>query len=75
MNQYGFGKKSGKPIGSKTKKPIGSDTRTLTYDAASQITATTDTNPLHNRSYGYDALGRLIHQTNKRIKGVRLEWH
>ncbi len=35
---------------------VGGDTRTLTYDAASRITQTTDTNPVYNRSYDYDAL-------------------
>ncbi|MBP6076795.1 MAG: RHS repeat protein, partial [Nitrosomonas sp.] len=44
--------------------PIGGDTRTLTYDAASHITNTTDTNPLYNRSFDYDALDRLTGQTD-----------
>lgn len=35
---------------------VGSDTRTLTYDAASRITQTTDTNPMYNRTYDYDGL-------------------
>ena len=43
-----------------TQHPIGSDTRTLTYDAASQIIQTSDTNPVNNRGYSYDALGRLV---------------
>ena len=43
---------------------IGSDTRTLTYDAASRITQTTDTNPMNNRTYDYDALDRLISQAD-----------
>jgi RHS repeat-associated protein len=43
-----------------TQHPIGSDTRTLTYDAASQIIQTSDTNPAYNRGYSYDELGRLI---------------
>ncbi len=43
---------------------VGSDTRTLTYDAASRITQTTDTNPVTNRSYDYDALDRLISQSD-----------
>ncbi|MBK6957193.1 MAG: hypothetical protein IPH22_01275 [Nitrosomonas sp.] len=38
---------------------VGSDTRTLTYDAASRITQTTDTNPVTNRTYDYDALDRF----------------
>jgi len=37
---------------------VGSDTRTLTYDAASRITQTTDTNPAYNRTYDYDELDR-----------------
>ncbi len=43
---------------------VGSDTRTLTYDAASRITQTADTNPVYNRSYDYDALDRLIGQSD-----------
>lgn len=44
--------------------PAGNDTRTLTYDPASRITQTTDTNPLYNRSYDYDALDRLTSQSD-----------
>jgi len=44
--------------------PVGNDTRALTYDPASRITQTTDTNPLYNRSYDYDALDRLIGQSD-----------
>ncbi len=40
--------------------PVGSDTRTLTYDTASRITQTTDTNPVTNRAYDYDALDQRI---------------
>ena len=43
---------------------VGSDTRTLTYDAASRITNTTDTNPVNNRTYDYDGLDRLISQSD-----------
>ncbi len=43
---------------------VGSDTRTLTYDAASRITQTTDANPVNNRTYDYDALDRLISQSD-----------
>lgn len=43
---------------------VGSDTRTLTYDVASRITQTADTNPVYNRSYDYDALDRLISQSD-----------
>lgn len=43
---------------------VGSDTRTLTYDAASRITNTTDTNPVYNRTYDYDALDRLTSQAD-----------
>ncbi|MDP3222486.1 MAG: RHS repeat-associated core domain-containing protein, partial [Rubrivivax sp.] len=43
---------------------VGSDTRTLTYDAASRITQTTDTNPVYNRTYDYDALDRLVSQSD-----------
>lgn len=42
-----------------TQHPMGSDTRTITYDAASQIIQTSDTNPVYNRGYTYDELGRL----------------
>ncbi len=45
-----------------SQHPLGSDTRTLTYDVASQITATVDTNPVYNRNYSYDELGRVISQ-------------
>lgn len=45
-------------------QPVGGDTRTLTYDAASRITQTTDTNPAYNRSYDYDVLDRLISQSD-----------
>ena len=44
--------------------PVGNDTRTLTYDAASRITNTTDTNPVYNRTYDYDGLDRLISQSD-----------
>ncbi|MBX9917459.1 MAG: L,D-transpeptidase family protein [Nitrosomonas sp.] len=44
--------------------PVGNDIRTLTYDPASRITQTTDTNPLYNRSYDYDALDRLVSQSD-----------
>lgn len=44
--------------------PLGGNTRTLTYDAASRITNTTDTNPVYNRTYDYDALSRLTSQAN-----------
>jgi len=44
--------------------PVGSDTRTLTYDAASRVTQTTDTNPVTNRTYDYDGLDRLISQSD-----------
>ncbi|QOJ22365.1 MAG: RHS repeat protein [Gammaproteobacteria bacterium] len=45
--------------------PVGSDTRTLTYDAASRIINTADTNnPAYNRSYDYDALDRLTSQSD-----------
>ncbi|MBX9893671.1 MAG: hypothetical protein K2Y09_00620 [Nitrosomonas sp.] len=44
--------------------PVGNDTRTLIYDLASRITQTTDTNPLYNRSYDYDALDRLTSQSD-----------
>ncbi|WP_297326057.1 hypothetical protein [Nitrosomonas sp.] len=47
-----------------TTHPIGGDTRTLTYDAASRITNTTDSNPIYNRSFDYDALHRLTGQTD-----------
>ena len=43
---------------------VGSDTRTLTYDAASRITQTIDTNPVYNRTYDYDGLDRLISQSD-----------
>ena len=43
-----------------TQHPMGSDMRTLSYDAASQIIQTSDTNPVYNRGYTYDELGRLI---------------
>ncbi|NBQ70604.1 MAG: RHS repeat protein, partial [Nitrosomonadaceae bacterium] len=52
--------------------PVGNDTRTLTYDPASRITQTTDTNPLYNRSYDYDALDRLVSQSDN--NGFKL-WH
>ncbi|MCB1948820.1 RHS repeat-associated core domain-containing protein [Nitrosomonas sp.] len=45
-----------------TQYLLGSDTLSLSYDAASQITATTGANPAYTRSYGYDELGRLIRQ-------------
>jgi len=45
--------------------PIGGDTRTLTYDAASRIINTADTNnPAYNRTYDYDALDRLTSQSD-----------
>lgn len=44
--------------------PVGSDTPTLAYDAASRITATTDTNPVYNRTYDYDPLNRLTGQSD-----------
>ena len=44
--------------------PVGSDTRTITYDAANRITQTTDTNPVYNRSFDYDALDRLTGQSD-----------
>lgn len=47
-----------------TQHPIGSDTRTLSYDAASRITNTTDTNSIYNRSYDYDPLNHLTGQTD-----------
>jgi YD repeat-containing protein len=43
---------------------VGSDTRTLTYDAASHIIQTADTNPVYNRTYDYDGLNRLISQSD-----------
>jgi len=46
-----------------TQHLLGADTQTLTYDAASQITNTTHTNPVYNHTYEYDALSRLIRQT------------
>jgi RHS repeat-associated protein len=43
---------------------IGSSTRTLTYDAAGQITTIQDSAvPALNATYGYDNLGRLITYT------------
>jgi RHS repeat-associated protein len=44
--------------------PMGGDTRIITYDAASRITQTTDTNAVYNRSFDYDALDRLTNQTD-----------
>ncbi|NBQ68298.1 MAG: RHS repeat protein [Nitrosomonadaceae bacterium] len=44
--------------------PAGSDTRTLIYDPASRITQTTGIDPMHNRSYDYDALNRLTSQSD-----------
>ena len=44
--------------------PAGGNTRTLAYDAASRITQTVDTNPIYDRTYDYDALGRLTSQAN-----------
>jgi len=41
---------------------IGGYTRTITYDAASRITNTADTNPIYNRSFDYDANNRLTRQ-------------
>jgi YD repeat-containing protein len=43
-----------------TQHPMGGDTRAITYDAANQIIQTNDTNPVYNRGYTYDELGRLI---------------
>lgn len=43
---------------------VGSDTRILTYNAASCITQTTDTNPVTNRTYDYDTLDRLVSQSD-----------
>ncbi len=43
---------------------VGNDTRTLTYDAASHIIQTADTNPVYNRTYDYDGLDRLISQSD-----------
>jgi RHS repeat-associated protein len=43
-----------------TQHPMGNDTRAITYDATSQIIQTSDTNPVYNRGYTYDELGRLI---------------
>ena len=44
--------------------PMGSDTRTLTFDDASRITQTTDTNPIYNRSFDYDINNRLTNQSD-----------
>ena len=44
--------------------PVGSDTRTLTYDAASRITNTADTNPVYSRTYDYDARNHLVSQSD-----------
>jgi len=44
--------------------PIGGDTRTITYDAASRITNTADTNPIYNRSFDYDVNNRLTNQSD-----------
>ncbi|GKS69654.1 type IV secretion protein Rhs [Nitrosomonas sp. PY1] len=44
--------------------PVGGDTRTLTYDLASRITQTTDTNPIYNRSFDYDVNDRLTNQSD-----------
>ena len=52
------------PNGCLKTHPVGSDTRMLTYDAASRIMQTTDTNPVTNRTYDYDALDRLISQSD-----------
>ncbi|MEQ1721321.1 MAG: DUF6531 domain-containing protein, partial [Nitrosomonas sp.] len=43
---------------------VGSDTRTLTFDAASRITQTADTNPIYNRSFDYDVNNRLTNQSD-----------
>lgn len=44
--------------------PLGADTQTLTYDSASRIVGITHTNPVNNRNYAYDALDRLINQSD-----------
>ncbi|MDR4517690.1 MAG: hypothetical protein MRK00_09950 [Nitrosomonas sp.] len=47
-----------------TQYPLGSDTQTLSYDAANRIIGTTHTNPVNNSNYAYDALDRLISQSD-----------
>ncbi len=47
-----------------TQHPLGSETQALTYDAASRIINTTNTNTVYNRTYEYDANDRLIRQTD-----------
>ncbi|WP_177170334.1 RHS repeat protein [Nitrosomonas marina] len=47
-----------------TGYPLAADTQTLVYDAANRIVNTTHTDPINNRTYEYDALGRLIRQTD-----------
>ena len=43
--------------------PLGSSTRTLGYDAASRITAYTESTAANNQSFGYDSLDRLTNFT------------
>lgn len=52
--------------------PLAEGTQAITYDAASRLTQTTHTNPLYNRSYGYDALDQLIHQATSTSS---TQWH
>jgi|GEM_PF-3395488 len=58
----GFAACGNPPNGRLKTHPIGGYTRTITYDAASRITNTADTNPIYNRSFDYDANNRLTRQ-------------
>jgi len=59
----GFAACGNPPNGRLKTHPIGGDTRTITYDAASRITNTADTNPIYNRSFDYDVNNRLTNHT------------
>jgi len=60
----GFAACGNPPNGRLKTHPIGGDTRTITYDAASRITNTADTNPIYNRSFDYDVNNRLTNQSD-----------
>ena len=47
-----------------TQHPLGVDAQTLIYDPASRIVNTAQSNPIYSRTYEYDALSRLIRQTD-----------
>jgi len=60
----GFAACGNPPNGRLKTHRISGDTRTITYDAASRITNTADTNPIYNRSFDYDVNNRLTNQSD-----------